>query len=174
MYMAGHNKWTQIKHQKGAADKKRGAAFAKILKAIAVAAHEEKNPDFNPRLRNLIEKAHEATIPNNTIERAIKKTEGGKNHEELTLEAYGSSGIAFLITIITNNRNRTINEIKHILSEHEGKLGVDGSVRWAFDGETAKFPQTITTVDAEKIKKLVHALEEHTDVQRVISNRAKN
>lgn len=168
--MSGHNKWTQIKYQKGATDKKRGAAFSKILKAITAAARDETNPEFNPRLRALIEKARAALVPKDTIDRAIKKTENGESFEELMLEAYGPAGIALLITVITDNRNRTINEIKHILSEHEGKLAEQGSVCWAFDGDTAKFPQTVSGDDAEKIKKLTYSLQEHDDVHNVITN----
>lgn len=168
--MAGHNKWSQIKHQKGAVDKKRGLVFSKILKAIAIAAREEQNPDFNPRLRNLIKKARDAAVSNDTIERAVSKSAEEKNLEELMLEAYGPAGIAFLIYIITDNRNRAINEIKHILSEHEGKFAEQGSVRWAFEGEVPKFPQTITGTDGEKIKKLTEMLEAHDDVQKVITN----
>lgn len=172
--MSGHNKWTQIKHQKGAADKKRGLVFSKILKAITSAARDEINPEFNPRLRALIEKARAAAVPNDTIERAIKKTENAKNLEELTLEAYGPAGIAFLIAVITDNRNRAINEIKHILSEHEGKLAEQGGVRWAFVGDRAKFPQSVSVGDAEKIQKLTNQLEKHDDVQNVITNAAPN
>lgn len=172
--MSGHNKWTQIKHQKGAVDKKRGLVFSKILKAITVAARNETNPEFNPRLRALIEKARAAAVPNGTIDRAIQKTEHREHYEELILEAYGPAGIAFYITIITDNRNRTIHEIKHLFSEHEGKLAEQGSVRWAFDGDTAKFPQSISVDDAEKIKKLTHLLKERDDVQSVITNAAPN
>jgi len=167
--MSGHNKWTQIKHQKGAADKKRGLLFSKIIKAISVAAREEPNPEFNPRLRTLIAKARAEAVPNDTIERALKKQDA-ENLEELTLEAYGAAGIAFLISIITDNRNRTISEIKHVLGEHEGKLAGEGSVRWAFDGDTPKFPQAVSENDAEKITTLKDALESHDDVQVVITN----
>lgn len=170
--MSGHNKWTQIKHQKGATDKKRGVVFSKILKAITVAARDEANPKFNPRLRALIEKAHAAAMPNDIIDHAIMKTENTESLEELTLEAYGPAGIAFLINIITNNRNRTINEIKHIVSEHEGKLAEQGGVRWAFNGNQPKFPQSVSADDGEKIKMVVALLEKHDDVQGVITNAA--
>ena len=172
--MAGHNKWTQIKHQKGAADKKRGLLFSKIIKAITIAAREECNPDFNPRLRGLLEKARAAAVPNETIERALKKTVDGANLEELTLEAYGPGGSAFLIEIITDNRNRTIQEIKHLLTEHEGKFAEQGSVRWAFDGNKPKFPQEVSTTEKEKIKKLIEILEQNDDVQDIITNTLVN
>lgn len=168
--MAGHNKWAQIKHQKATTDKKRGVIFSKLLKAISIAAREEKNPAFNPRLRTLVEKARDAAVPNETIERAIKKTQNAEALEELILEGYGPDGIAFLITIITDNRNRTINEIKHLLSNHGGKLAEQGSVRWAFDNEKPKFPQTISEENKQKIQRLIEALENHDDTHTVVTN----
>ncbi len=168
--MSGHNKWSQIKHQKGATDKKRGAVFSKIIKAISVAARDEPNPAFNPHLRSLLSKARESAVPSENIERAIKKTQDADNLEELLLEAYGPGGIAFLIYTITDNRNRTIRELRHLLDEHQGKLAEEGSVRWAFDGNQPKFPQTVSANDAEKIKKLSDILEAHDDVQNIITN----
>lgn len=170
--MSGHNKWSQIKNQKGVADKKRGLAFSKIIKAITVAARGEPNPEFNPRLRALIGKARESAVPNDAIERAIKKTQDAEELEELTLEAYGPGGIAFLIFIITDNRNRTISEIKRLLNMHEGKFAEQGSVRWAFDGDRPKFPQAVSADDAEKIKNLSDTLMDHDDVQKIITNAA--
>ena len=174
IHVSGHNKWTQIKHQKGAADKKRGLVFSKIIKAITVAARKEANPESNPRLRALIERAKKLGVPNDTMERAVKKNEDAKGFEKLTLEAYGPAGIAFLITVITDNRNRTIQEIKHLLAEHEGKLAEQGGVRWVFEGEAAKFPQKIAHADAEKIKKLIRVLEERDDVQKIITTMLLN
>ena len=175
--MAGHNKWAQIKHQKGVTDKKRGLIFSKILKAIAIAAREEPTPTPNtlgegagPRLRSLIERAKKLGVPNETIERAIQKTKDGVALEELTLEAYGPGGIAILIHSITDNHNRTVSEVKHLLSENEGKLAEQGSVRWAFDGDSPKFPQETTPQEKERVLKLVGALEDHDDVQKVITN----
>ncbi len=170
--MSGHNKWSQIKNQKGVTDKKRGAAFGKILKAISIAARTEKNPAFNPRLRSMIEKAKEQAVPKENIERAIMKTTDMDALEELTLEAYGPAGIAIIIHTITDNRNRTIHEIQHLLSAHGGKFAEQGSVRWAFDGDTPKFPQTVPNEDAQKIKHLVEILENHDDAQKIITNMA--
>src|SRR3989344_3166194 len=120
--MSGHSKWSQIKHKKGEADQKRGVAFSKLLNAISVAAKSEPNPDFNPRLRTAIEKAKEANVPKDNIERAINKAKEGDALEEILIEAYGPEGVAVIIEAITDNSNRTISEIKNILAKHEAKI----------------------------------------------------
>lgn len=170
--MAGHNKWSQIKHQKGATDKKRSVIFSKILKAITIAARSEPNPAFNPRLRSLMDDARAAAVPNENIERAIRKTEDGEALEELTLEAYGPNGIAIIINTITDSTNRTINEIRHLLEKNDGKLGEIGSVRWAFDGATPKFPLEANNEDIATMDTLRELLEDRDDVQSVITNLA--
>ena len=170
--MSGHNKWSQIKHQKGATDKKRSIVFSKILKAITIAARGEPNPAFNPRLRSLIEEARANTVPNENIERAIRKTENSDALKELTLEAYGPNGIAILIEIITDNTTRTVNEVRHVLEKNGGKLGEIGSVRWAFDGTEAKFPVTVSEEDLIIMEKLLELLEDREDVQLVFTNQA--
>ena len=168
--MSGHNKWSQIKNQKGAADKKRGAAFGKILKAISVAARTEPNPASNPRLRSLLEKAREAAVPKENIERAIAKTTGDDALEELTIEAYGPGGIAIIIRAITDSRNRTISEMKHLLSKNGGKFAEQGSVLWAFDGDTPKFPQKISPEETAAARALIDTLEENDDAQSVVTS----
>lgn len=168
--MAGHNKWSQIKHQKGAADKKRSIVFSKILKAITIAARGEPNPAFNPRLRSLMDEARANAVPNENIERAIKKTEDDAALEELVLEAYGPNGIAILINTITDNTTRTVNEVRHLLEKNGGKLGEIGSVRWAFDGTVPKFPLEISEEDAAVMEKLTELLEDRDDVQSVVTN----
>lgn len=170
--MSGHNKWSQIKHQKGATDKKRSVFFSKILKAITIAARGEPNPAFNPRLRSLMDDAKANAVPNENIERAIKKTQDSDELEELTLEAYGPNGIAILIHTITDSTNRTVNEIRHLLEKNGGKLGEIGSVRWAFDGTVAKFPLEATEADRTIMDRLTELLEERDDVQNVITNLA--
>ncbi len=170
--MSGHNKWSQIKHQKGAADKKRGLVFGKILKAIAAAARTEPNPEANPRLRSLVEKAKAEAVPKDTIERAIGKARDGETLEELVIEAYGPAGIAIMIEAITDSRNRTVSEIKHLLTKNGGKFAEQGSVRWVFEGTVPKFPQVIGAEDAKQVRELVALLEEHDDVQSVITNLA--
>lgn len=174
--MSGHSKWSQIKHQKSITDKKKAVVFSKHLRAISTAAKTEPNPDFNPRLRSAIEAAKADNVPNDNIARAIAKASEEKPMEELVIEAYGPEGVALIIDALTDNRNRTIAEIKHLLSEHDGKMGAMGSVQWAFEpaqyGEErkAKFPQTISDAGAEKLGRLVDALEDHPDVQRVSTN----
>ncbi len=168
--MSGHNKWSQIKHQKGATDKKRSVVFSKILKAITIAARSEPNPDFNPRLRSLLDEARANAVPNENIERAIRKTQDGDALEELTLEAYGPNGIAILIGVITDNRTRTVNEVRHLLDKNGGKLGEIGSVRWAFEGDVPKFPLEINETDRAVMEKLTELLEDRDDVQSVVTN----
>ncbi len=168
--MSGHNKWSQIKHQKGATDKKRSVVFSKILKAITIAARSEPNPAFNPRLRSLMDEAKANAVPNENIERAIKKTQDDDALEELTLEAYGPNGIAILISAITDSTTRTVNEVRHLLEKNGGKLGEIGSVRWAFDGTKAKFPLEISAEDKAVMEKLTGLLEDRDDVQNVFTN----
>lgn len=175
--MAGHSHWAGIKRQKEVTDKKRGQIFSKLLTAITAAAKSEPNPDFNPRLRTVVSKAKEANVPADNIARAIKKaSDPGEAMEEIILEAYGPGGIAILMEGITNNTNRTVPQIKKILSDLEGKWAESGSVRWAFEQSSedrswqAKFPQEISEEDAQKLLSLVEALEDHEDVQRVFTN----
>src|SRR3990167_7128951 len=165
--MSGHNKWSQIKHQKSASDKKKSIVFSKVLNAITIAARDEANPQFNPRLRTLIEKAKENNIPQDNIERAIKKTKESDNLKEITVEAYGPGGSALIIDAITDNSNRTINELKFLLNENEAKMAEQGSVRWAFEGDKAKFPQEVSQEDREKIQKLIEIIGDNNDVQKV-------
>ena len=173
--MAGHSHWKQIKHQKGTADQKRGTLFAKLLRAITIAAREEPNPEFNPRLRTTILKAGTANVPRDTIDRAIERGRGSAlTLEEIIMEAYGPGGVAILIKGITDNRARTIAEIKTILKNHNAKWAEPGSVRWAFAEEggeaRARFPQDLLEEDREKLAALVGALEERDDVQSVETN----
>lgn len=184
--MSGHSKWKQIKHQKEAADKKRGRLFSKLLQAVTIAAKSDpkakraQHPQFNPRLRAAIEKAKEWNVPAENIERAVKRaSERGEALEELTLEGYGPGGIALIVTAITDNSNRTIPEIKKIFSEHGAKWAEPGSVRWAFTppasggGEwQAKFPRSAGREEREKLEMLISDLEAHEDVQAVYHNAA--
>lgn len=178
--MSGHSHWAGIKHKKETADQKRGQVFSRLLGAISVAAKKEVNPDFNPRLRTAIEKARENKVPAENIERAVKRAaEAGVIPEELVFEAYGPGGAALIVAAITDNRNRTVSEVKKILSDGGGKWGESGSVRWAFqapvtpDGEwRAKFQQQLSPSDKEALSLLVGALKDHDDVQGVFANAA--
>ena len=163
-------KWSQIKHKKAAVDAKKSNLFSKLVKEISIAAREEPNPSFNPRLRSAIERARAANMPSDNIERAIKKASEEKTLEELAIEAYGPGGIAIIATAITDNKNRTIPEIKHLLSECGGKWAEPGSVSWAFDGTTPKFPQEISNEDAQKLQNLLETLDSNDDIQSIFHN----
>src|SRR3989338_2331887 len=134
--MSGHSKWATIKHKKGALDAKRGATFTKIIKELTVAAKNGGgNPDANPRLRTVLQKAKEANMPSDNIERAIKKGTGelpGVVYEETAYEGYGPGGIAILIESLTDNKNRTTAEIRSMLEKRGGNMSGAGSVSWQF------------------------------------------
>ena len=135
--MSGHSKWHTIKHKKGATDAKRGKIFTKLIKEITVAARTGGGDEAaNARLRKAVSDAKGANMPNETIDRAIKRGTGdleGVNYEEITYEGYGIGGVAVLIETMTDNRNRTVAEIRHIFSKNGGNLGEAGSVAWIFD-----------------------------------------
>lgn len=136
--MSGHSKWSTIKRKKGALDAKRGKIFTKMAKMIMVAARQGGgDPEMNIKLRLAVDKAKQANMPFQSIERAIKKGTGGLQEgaalDELTYEAYGPGGIALIIEAVSDNKNRTTAEIKHILSENDGRLGEAGSVMWMFE-----------------------------------------
>jgi YebC/PmpR family DNA-binding regulatory protein len=135
--MSGHSKWHSIKHKKGALDAKRGKLFTKFIKEITVAARSGGgDPDGNARLRKAILDAKAGNMPNDTIERAIRRGTGeeeGVNYEEITYEGYGPGGVALLIEAMTDNRNRTVAEIRHLFSKYGGNLGESGSVGWMFE-----------------------------------------
>lgn len=135
--MAGHSKWKQIKHKKAAADAKRGAMFTKLIKEITVAARAGGgDPAGNPRLRTAIDAAKAANMPNDNIDRAVKKGTGeleGVHYEEATYEGYGPGGAAILMQVTTDNVNRTVAEVRHIFARHGGNLGGPNSVAWMFE-----------------------------------------
>uniref|UniRef100_A0A7C6EID7 Probable transcriptional regulatory protein ENV70_05255 n=1 Tax=candidate division WOR-3 bacterium TaxID=2052148 RepID=A0A7C6EID7_UNCW3 len=147
--MSGHSKWAKIKRKKAGADAARGRLFTKLIREITIAArHGGGDPNANPRLRTAIDEARAANMPNENIERAIKRGTGqlndGQALEEVVYEGYGPNGVAILIEAVTDNRNRTTSEIKHILSRHNGSLGTQGSVAWQFQ------TRGIITIDARK------------------------
>ncbi|MBA3335831.1 MAG: YebC/PmpR family DNA-binding transcriptional regulator, partial [Acidobacteria bacterium] len=136
--MSGHSKWHTIKHKKGALDAKRGKVFTKLIKEITVAARTGGTGDIesNARLRKAVTDAKAANMPNDTIDRAVKRGTGeleGVNYEEITYEGYGIGGVAVLIETMTDNRNRTVAELRHLFSKNGGNLGESGSVAWMFD-----------------------------------------
>jgi len=135
--MSGHSKWSTIKRKKGAADAKRGKIFTKLIKEITIAAREGGGDlAANPRLRLAVDNAKAANMPADNIERAIKKATGeleGVTYLELTYEGYASGGIAIIIEVATDNKNRTVADVRHIFSKHGGSMGETGSVAWMFD-----------------------------------------
>jgi YebC/PmpR family DNA-binding regulatory protein len=134
--MSGHSKWSTIKHKKGAADAKRGRLFTKLIREITMAAKSGGgNPDANPRLRKAIDDAKAVNMPADNIKRGIQRGTGelpGVSYEEVTFEGYGPGGVAVLIDVLTDNKNRTLPEIRTIFSKHGGNLGEAGSVRFLF------------------------------------------
>ena len=236
--MSGHSKWSTIKRKKGAADAKRGQIFTRLIKEITVAAREGAgDPDMNPRLRTAVDNAKAQNMPSDNIDKAIKRGTGeleGVNYVRVTYEGYGPGGVALFIECLTDNENRTVAVIRHLLSKHGGNLGKDGSVAWMFDpkgqilvdasrhdpesvmlaaidagaedvieeegfvrvmtpftafqavqdalraagiepeeAELAMIPKSSVSVEgstAERVLKLVEALEDEDDVQRVAAN----
>lgn len=147
--MSGHSKWATIKRKKEKTDAARGKVFTKIVRELAVAVKEGGGPDptMNPRLRDCIAKAKANNMPNDNIERAIKKASGelgNINYETITYEGYGVGGVAVIIDVLTDNKNRTAAEVRHALSKNGGSLGTSGCVSWMFDAKG------IITVEAEE------------------------
>jgi len=133
--MSGHSKWATIKHKKGALDAKRGKIFTRLIKEIAIAARAGGDPDGNPRLRTAVLAAKAENMPADNIKRAIQRGTGelpGAVYEEISFEGYGPGGVALIVDVTTDNRNRTVSEIRHMLAKHGGNLGESGSVRFMF------------------------------------------
>lgn len=135
--MSGHSKWHSIKHKKGALDAKRGKIFTRIIKELTVAARVGGgDPGMNPRLRTIIADAKAVNMPADNIARAIRRGTGeepGVTYEEITYEGYGPGGAAVIIEVMTDNKNRTVGELRHMLAKHGGNLGESGSVAWMFE-----------------------------------------
>jgi YebC/PmpR family DNA-binding regulatory protein len=135
--MSGHSKWASIKHKKAAADSKRGKIFTRLIREIAVAARMGGgDPETNARLRKVISDAKAANMPNDNIKRAIQKGTGeleGASYEEMTYEGYGPGGVAIFLEVVTDNKNRTVAELRHIFSKNAGNIGESGCVAWMFD-----------------------------------------
>jgi YebC/PmpR family DNA-binding regulatory protein len=135
--MSGHSKWATIKHKKGAADHARGKLFAKLIRQVEVAAREGGgDTDMNPTLRTMYSKARDSSVPLDTIERAIKRGTGeleGVTYEQITYEGYGPAGVALLIEVLTDNRNRTGSDLRNVLSKRGGSMAEPGAVAWQFE-----------------------------------------
>src|SRR5450432_83971 len=134
--MSGHSKWATIKHKKAATDAKRGKAFTRLIKEIMIAARNGGDPDMNPRLRTAVTAAKAVSMPAENIKRAIMRGTGeleGGQIDEIVFEGYGPGGAAVLVAVATDNRNRTVSEIRHMFGKNGGNLGEQGSVSWMFD-----------------------------------------
>lgn len=174
--MSGHNKWSKIKHKKAATDAAKSKVFGKIVKLIA-AESKKCSGDVNaPGLRSAIEKAKAVNMPSDNIDRAVKKGQSADQAamEVVQYEAYGPGGCGIIITGLTDNKNRTAQEIKHALSKHGIELAAPGSASWMFESAQGEFTPTTTIPlgndDMEKLEKLVEVLEENDDVQEVFTN----
>ena len=182
--MSGHSKWSNIRHRKGAQDSKRGKIFTKIIKEITVAARlHGGDQESNPRLRKAVTNARSNNIPQDNIARAIKKGTGeleGVSYEEMLYEGYGPSGIAILIEVITDNKNRTVSELRHILNKNNGNLAEPGSVAWMFDrkgeilisdfsGDEEKLFDDIINSGADDIEKIENGYLVTTDQSELLN-----
>ena len=175
--MSGHNKWSKIKNKKAATDAQKSRIFGKLVRFVAVESKKAKGDVNSPGLRAAIEKAKEANVPSDNIERAVKKGQGGESGEmeQIIYEAYGPGGCALMIEALTENRNKAAQEIKHILSENGFELATPGSAIWAFEkqigsGWLPKNTISISEKDGEKLNTLIEELEENDEIQEVFTN----
>lgn len=176
--MSGHNKWSQIKRQKEATDAKKSKIFGKFARLIALESKKANGNANDPALRAVIEKARAANMPSDNVERAIKKGLGGDagTMEPVLYEAYGPGGAALVIEALTDNKNRTAQDVKHILSKNGSALAAIGSATWAFtktaDGWEPQNEVELSGDDARALEELIEALEENDDIQDVYTNAA--
>lgn len=178
--MSGHNKWSKVKNKKAVTDARKSKIFSKHARFITLES-KKAGGDLNaPGLRNAIDRAKKDSMPSDNIERAVAKGVGSEadTMEEIMYETYGPGGTAILIVTLTDNRNRTAPEIKHLLTKHGYQLGAPGSAAWAFEktdiGYTPTTPVELTDADGEKLATLIEALEEHDDVQDVYTTADDN
>lgn len=174
--MAGHSKWAQIKRQKGKTDEARSTTFGKLARRITVESKKTKGDTSSASLRAAIEKAKAANMPKENIERAVAKGTSAEAAvlESVTYESYGPGGAAIVIEVLTDNRNRTSAEIKHLLSKNDLALAAPGSALWAFDktadGYTAKTTAPLSEEDNKKLMKILEEIDAHDDAENVYTN----
>ena len=174
--MSGHNKWSKIKHQKGASDAQKSKMFGKLVRFISVEAKKAKGNLASPGLAAAIKKAKESNMPNDTIDRAVKKatTDNSAQMDNITYEAYGPGGCALVIEALTDNHNKAAQEIKHTLAKHGFALAGIGAATWAFKRENGGWiPQTTTPIseeDGKILAEIIEELEENDEVQDVYTN----
>jgi YebC/PmpR family DNA-binding regulatory protein len=174
--MAGHSKWAKLKHTKGKTDAQKAKLFSKLVRIIGVELRKAKGDKTSPGVRTAVEKARAANMPSDNIERALTKSDGVEL-EQVVYEAYGPGGCALVIEGYTDSRNRTSQELKHLLSSHGGSLANPGAALWAFTKNTEGMLEPITPIelseeDAQKMAALSDALEEHDDVNEIYTNAA--
>lgn len=158
--MSGHSKWANIKHKKGKADAARGKIFTKLGKELAIAAKGGSDPSTNSRLADVVAKAKSNNMPMDTIMRAIKKGSGemeGVDYEEIVYEGYAPGGVAVIVTTLTENRNRTAGDVRHIFDKNGGSMGVSGAVSWMFDKKGVIIVEKDGSIDEEEL--MMHALD---------------
>jgi YebC/PmpR family DNA-binding regulatory protein len=167
--MSGHSKWSQIKHKKAITDKKKGQVFSRLSRFITIAAKGGPDPSKNQALAQAIERARAENVPKDNIERAIKKAQEKSTEllEEIHVDALGPGGVAIKIKAITDNRNRTIAELRKILTDHESKMVNAGSIDWMFSAGQIELADPSTL---ERLEKLFNVLDEHDDVEDVNDN----
>lgn len=175
--MAGHSKWAKLKHVKGKTDAQKAKLFSKLVRFITVEIKKAKGDRSAAGVRVAIDKARAANMPSDNIERALQKAEGGAELEAVLYEAYGPAGVALIIEGYTDSRNRTSQELKHLLSLHGGSLANPGAAMWAFtktpEGKLeALSPIELSDEDNQKLADLVEALEEQDDVNEIYTNAA--
>src|SRR4051812_39313861 len=176
--MSGHNKWAQIKRQKGKTDAAKSNLWGKLAKRIAVESKMAKGDINSPTLRSMIEKAKKENMPKDSIDRAVAKgtASGSAELESITYETYGPGGAAIIIATVTDSRNRTAQEIKHLLSKNGLALAAPGSATWAFEktaeGYDPKTTVPLSETDNEQLMKIMEAIDEHDDVEDVFTNAA--
>ncbi len=174
--MSGHSKWSTIKHKKAALDAKRGKVFSKLARLIAIESKLVGGDVNSPSLKTLIDKAKAENMPKENIERAVAKGVGGagEGSEQITYEMYGPGGVAILINTITDNRNRTVAELKHLVSKLGYQLAEPGAANWAFEKNGLEWKAVTKTPlndeDKEKLQTLVNALEDYDDTEDVYTN----
>ena len=176
--MAGHSKWAKLKHVKGKTDAQKAKLFSKLVRFITIEIKKSKGDRNAAGVRTAIEKAKAANMPADNIERALAKGSGeGAQVEQVVYEAYGPGGCALVIEAYTDNRNRTVQELKHLLALHGGTLANPGAAAWAFQKNAggkleAMMPIELSDEDAQKMAELSDALEDHDDINNVYSNAA--
>lgn len=172
--MSGHNKWSQIKDKKAKTDQGKAQLFSKLANAISIAARGNPDPKFNATLRSAIDQARKHNMPQANIERAVNRGANVGDLEELLIEAYGPEGIGILIEAITDNRNRTVPEIRTIFKDHNVKAAEPGALMWAFEkndtGYVPKFNNPVSVEAVEAVNRLIEALEDHPDVKVVYTS----